>query len=151
MCYAAIVCFGLCPCQHNGTYTRNVYPATPTKKPAQILRFAESKNEPLSRKILGKAAQNALGKGTGPSNLLKSILASFCHASKNGCKKARKSFYFPLQGHKLSPPARERNCPLPHFFLLPYAGNGMISLSGGSSFGCFSSGCMALSNVPMSR
>ena len=91
MCYAAIVCFGLCPCQHNGTYTRNVYPATPTKKPAQILRFAESKNEPLSRKILGKAARNALGKGTGPSNLPKSILASFCHASKNGRKKARKS------------------------------------------------------------
>ena len=91
MCYAAIVCFGLCPCQHNGTYTRNVYPATPTKKPAQILRFAESKKEPLSRKILGKAARNALGKGTGPSNLPKSILASFCHASKNGCKKAQKS------------------------------------------------------------
>ena len=85
-----IVCFGLCPCQHNGTYTRNVYPATPTKKPAQILRFAESKNEPLSRKILGKAAQKALGKGTGLSNLPKPILASFCHASKNGCKKARK-------------------------------------------------------------
>ena len=86
-----VVCFGLCPCQHNGTYTRNVYPATPTKKPAQILRFAESKKEPLSRKILGKAARNALGKGTGPSNLPKSILASFCHASKNGRKKARKS------------------------------------------------------------
>ena len=98
-----IVCFGLCPCQHNGTYTWNVYPATPTKKPAQILRFAESKNEPLSRKILGKAAQNALGKGTGPSNLPKPIWASFCHASKNGRKKTRKSFYFPLQGHKLSP------------------------------------------------
>ena len=73
MCYAAIVCFGLCPCQHNGTYTRNVHPATPTKKPAQILRFAESKKEPLSRKILGKAAQKALGKGTGPSNLLTSL------------------------------------------------------------------------------
>ena len=85
------MCFGLCPCQHNGTYTRNVHPATPTKKPAQILRFAESKNEPLSRKILGKAAQNAVGKGTGPSNLPKPILASFCHASKNGCKKAQKS------------------------------------------------------------
>ena len=83
-----IVCFGLCPCQHNGTYTWNVYPATPTKKPAQILRFAESKNEPLSRKILGKAAQKALGKGTGPSNLPKPILASFCHASKNGRKKS---------------------------------------------------------------
>ena len=61
------------------------------KKTARILRFAESKKEPLSRKILGKAAQKALGKGTGPSNLLKSILASFCHASKNGRKKARKS------------------------------------------------------------
>lgn len=36
--------------------------------------------------------------------------------------------------------------------LLPsYAGHGMTSLSGGSSFGCFSSGCMALSTVPMSR
>ena len=58
-----IVCFGLCPCQHNGTYTRNVYPAIPTKKPAQILRFAEGKKEPLSRKILGKTAQNAVGKG----------------------------------------------------------------------------------------
>ena len=65
------------------------------KKPAQILRFAESKKEPLFRKILGKAAQNAVGKGTGPSNLPKPILASFCHASKNGRKKARKSFCFP--------------------------------------------------------
>ena len=61
------------------------------KKPTQILRFAERKKEPLSRKILGKAAQNAVGKGTGPSNLPKPILASFCHASKNGCKKAQKS------------------------------------------------------------
>ena len=69
MCYVAIVCFGLCPCQHNGTYTRNVYPAIPTKKLALILRFAEGKKEPLSRKILGKAARNALGKGTGPLNL----------------------------------------------------------------------------------
>ena len=86
MCYAAIVCFGLCPCQHNGTYTRNVYPATPTKKPAQILRFAESKNEPLSRKILGKAAQKALGKGTGPSNLAKSILVFFVTPLKMGAK-----------------------------------------------------------------
>ena len=42
--------------------------------------------------------------------------AAICHASKNGRKKARKSFYFPLQGHKLSPPARERSYPLPHSF-----------------------------------
>ena len=81
------MCFGLCPCQHNGTYTRNVYPATPTKKPAQILRFAESKNESLSRKNLGKAAQKALGKGTGPSNLPKPILASFVTPLKMGAKK----------------------------------------------------------------
>ena len=145
------MCFGLCPCQHNGTYTRNVYPATPTKKPAQILRFAESKNEPLSRKILGKAAQKALDKGTGPSNLPKPILASFCHASKNGRKKARLPIYFPLQGHKLSPPIEGAELAAPSFFLLSYAGNEMTSLSGGSSFGCFSSGCMALSTVPMSR
>ena len=57
----------------------------------KILHFAEAEKEPLSRKILGKAAQKALGKGTGPSNLPKSILASFCHASKNGRKKAQKS------------------------------------------------------------
>lgn len=44
---------------------------------------------------------------------------------------------------------REWRDPLPLF--LPYAGHGMTSLSGGSSFGCFSSGCMALSTVPMSR
>ena len=91
MCYAAIVCFGLCPCQHNGTYTRNVYPATPTKKPAQILRFAESKNEPLSRKNSGKAAQNALGKGTSPLILPKPFLISFFPTSKIGRKKTRKS------------------------------------------------------------
>ena len=68
----------------------SAHSATPTKTPVKILHFAESKKEPLSRKIPGKAARNALDKGTGPSNLPKSILASFCHASKNGCKKARK-------------------------------------------------------------
>ena len=46
-----------------------MYPAIPTKKLALILRFAEGKKEPLSRKNLGKAARNALGKGTGPLNL----------------------------------------------------------------------------------
>ena len=44
---------------------------------------------------------------------------------------------------------REWRDPLPLF--LGYAGNGMTSLSGGRIFGCFSSGCMALSTVPMSR
>jgi hypothetical protein len=85
------VCFGPCPCQHHGAYTRNVYSAIPTKQPAQILHFAESKSEPLSRKILGKAARNALGKGTGPSNLPKPFLISFFPTSKIGRKKARKS------------------------------------------------------------
>jgi len=83
-----IVCFGLCPCQHNGTYTWNVYPATPTKKPAQILRFAESKNEPLSRKILGKAAQNAAGKGTGPSNLPDTAVGIFLSRLKKWAQKS---------------------------------------------------------------
>jgi hypothetical protein len=46
-----------------------VHLAEPTKTPVEILHFAEDKKEPLSRKILGKAAQNAVGKGTGPSNL----------------------------------------------------------------------------------
>ena len=64
--------------------------ARPTKTLVKIPHFAEAEKEPLSRKILGKAAQNAVGKGTGPSNLPKPILASFCHASKNGRKKARK-------------------------------------------------------------
>ena len=48
----------------------------------------------------------------------------------------------PIEGAELSAPS---------FFLLSYAGNEMTSLSDGSSFGCFSYGCMALSNVPMSR
>jgi len=68
-----------------------VHLAEPTKTPVEILLFAEDKKEPLFRKVLRKAAQNAVGKGTGPSNLPKPILASFCHASKNGRKKARKS------------------------------------------------------------
>ena len=68
-----------------------------------------------------------------------------------GAKKARKSFCLPLQGHKLSPPCEGAEVSAPSFFLPSYAGHGMTSLSGGSSFGCFSSGCMALSNVPMSR
>ena len=76
------------PYQHNGTYTRNVYPATPTKKPAQILRFAESENEPLSRKILGKAAQNALGKGTGPSNLPDTAVGIFLSRLKKWAQKS---------------------------------------------------------------
>ena len=84
---AGIVYFRLCPCQHNGTYTRNVHPATPTKKPAQILRFAESKKEPLSRKILGKAAQNAVGKGTGPSNLPDTAVGIFVSRLKKWAQK----------------------------------------------------------------
>ncbi len=61
------------------------------KKACSNSTFCRGQKEPLFRKVLRKAAQKALGKGTGPSNLPKPILASFCHASKNGCKKARKS------------------------------------------------------------
>ena len=45
-----------------------MYSARPTKTSVKILHFAEAEKEPLSRKILGKAARNALGKGTGPSD-----------------------------------------------------------------------------------
>ena len=82
-----LVCFGLCPCQRNGTYTRNVYPATPTKTPVKILHFAEDKKEPLSRKILGKAAQNRVRKGSSPLILPKPFLISFFPTSKIGRKK----------------------------------------------------------------
>ena len=61
------------------------------KKACSNSTFCRGQKEPLFRKVLRKAAQKALGKGTGPSNLPKPILASFCHASKNGRKKARKS------------------------------------------------------------
>ena len=88
--FSTLVYFGLCPCQHNGTYTRNVYPAIPTKKPAQILRFAEDKKEPLFRKVLRKAAQNRVGKGSSPLILPKPFLISFFPTSKNGRKKTRK-------------------------------------------------------------
>ena len=101
-----IVCFGLCPCQHNGTYTWNVYPATPTKKPAQILRFAESKNEPLSRKILGKAAQNALGKGTGPSNLPNTTVGIFLSRLKKWAQKSPEAVLFPFTGTQTVTPLR---------------------------------------------
>ena len=57
------------------------------KNPVQILYFANGKKEPLSRKILGKAAPNALGKGAGLLILRKTALASFCHASQNGRNK----------------------------------------------------------------
>ena len=58
---------------------------------------------------------------------------------------------FPFIGTNLSPPCEGAEVSAPSFFLPSYAGHGMTSLSGGSSFGCFSSGCMALSTVPMSR
>jgi len=65
--------------------------ARPTKTPVEILHFAESKKEPLSRKIPGKAAQNRVGKGSSPLILPKPFLISFFPTSKIGRKKARKS------------------------------------------------------------
>ena len=40
--------------------------ARPTKTPVEMLHVAESKNEPLSRKNSGKAAQNRVRKGSSP-------------------------------------------------------------------------------------
>ena len=71
--------------------------------------------------------------------------------AKNYTKEQLDACYSPLSGHNLSPPCEGAEVSAPSFFLPSYAGHGMTSLSGGSSFGCFSSGCMALSNVPMSR
>ena len=66
------------------------------------------------------------------------------------CKENPQSILFPFIGTQtVTPVEREWRDPLPLF--LRYAGNGMTSLSAGRIFGCCSSGCMALSNVPMSR
>ena len=62
--------------------------AEPTKTPARILHFAEDKKEPLSRKILGKAAQNAVGKGTGPSNLPDMAVGIFLSRLKKWAQKS---------------------------------------------------------------
>ena len=62
--------------------------ARPTKTPVEILHFAESKNEPLSRKNSGKAAQNALGKGTGPSNLPDTAVGIFLSRLKKWAQKS---------------------------------------------------------------
>ena len=115
--------FGLCPCQHNGTYTRNVHPATPTKKSAQILRFAESKKEPLSRKILGKAAQNALGKGTGPSNLPNTAVGIFLSRLKKWAQINPEVVLFPLTGTQTVTPIEGAELSAPSFCFSCYAGN----------------------------
>ena len=62
--------------------------ATPTKTPVEILHFAEDKKEPLSRKTLGKAAQNAVGKGTGPSNLPDTAVGIFLSRLKKWAQKS---------------------------------------------------------------
>ena len=65
-----------------------MYSARPPKTSVEILHFAESENEPLSRKILGKAAQNALGKGSSPLILPKPFLISFFSDFKNWAQKS---------------------------------------------------------------
>ena len=54
----------------------------------KILHFAEAEKEPLSRKILGKASQNALGKGTGPSNLPDTAVGIFLSRLKKWVQKS---------------------------------------------------------------
>ena len=68
-----------------------------------------------------------------------------------GIKKNPETILSPFTGTQTVTPMRGSGG-IRSLILLPsYAGHGMTSLSGGSSFGCFSSGCMALSTVPMSR
>ena len=65
-----------------------MYSAEPTKTLVKILHFAEGKKEPLPRKILGKAARNALGKGTGPSNLPDTAVGIFLSRLKKWVQKS---------------------------------------------------------------
>ena len=65
-----------------------MYSARPTKTSVKILHFAEAEKEPLSRKILGKAAQNAVGKGTGPSNLPDTAVGIFLSRLKKWAQKS---------------------------------------------------------------
>ena len=69
----------------------------------------------------------------------------------NMLKNSRGGMLFPLTGTQTVTPIEGAELSAPSFCFSCYAGNEMTSLSGGSSFGCFSSGCMALSTVPMSR
>ena len=62
--------------------------AEPTKTPVEILLFAEDKKEPLFRKVLRKAAQNAVGKGTGPSNLPDTAVGIFLSRLKKWAQKS---------------------------------------------------------------
>ena len=62
--------------------------AEPTKTPVEILHFAEDKKEPLFRKVLRKAAQNAVGKGTGPSNLPDTAVGIFLSRLKKWAQKS---------------------------------------------------------------
>ena len=56
-----------------------------------LLKFyvlPRAKKEPLSRKILGKAVQNAVGKGTGPSNLPDTAVGIFLSRLKKWSQKS---------------------------------------------------------------
>ena len=56
-----------------------------------LLKFyvlPRAKKEPLSRKILGKAVQNAVGKGTGPSNLPDTAVGIFLSRLKKWAQKS---------------------------------------------------------------
>ena len=78
------------------------------------------------------------------------LFSGLCYKLYND-RESTDSILFPFIGTQPVTPCEGADFSAPSFFLLSYAGNEMTSLSGGSSFGCFSSGCMALSTVPMSR
>lgn len=79
------------------------------------------------------------------------VLENMCFLIVHKKIKSPETVLSPFTGTQTVTPCEGADFSAPAFFLLSYAGNEMTSLSGGSSFGCFSSGCMALSTVPMSR
>ena len=58
------------------------------KSPLKFYVLPRAKKEPLSRKILGKAVQNAVGKGTGPSNLPDTAVGIFLSRLKKWAQKS---------------------------------------------------------------
>ena len=91
-----------------------------------LLKFyvlPRAKKEPLSRKILGKAVQNAVGKGTGPSNLPDTAVGIFLSRLKKWAQKSPEAVLFPLTGTQTVTSCEGAELAAPSFFLLSYAGN----------------------------
>ena len=83
------------------------------KKTCSNSTFCREQERAAFPKNPRKSGSKALGKGTGPSNLPKSILASFCHASKNGRKKPGSRSVSLHRDTNCHPVEREWRDPLP--------------------------------------